>query len=182
MKYASIGGIAGGIIGGLIGYTRKGAASDDETSGGERTSDEGFARNPEGVIKNTCSLKANMARFGDLSEDLAGSLEKISSISSRDSKSVCVSIRQLLLQIHSAVYLLEREDGEVETNIRMAQQALNRICTVRQLLDKVYSTERDLRGEQNLEELMIYKEAVQSEMASYTSSLNNFLSTSSYKM
>ena len=180
MKYASIGGIAGGIIGGLIGYTRKGAASDDETNGGERTSDT--VRNSEGAMKNTCSLKANMARFGDLSEDLAGSLEKISSISSRDSKSVCVSIRQLLLQIHSAVYLLEREDGEVETNIRMAQQALNRICTVRQLLDKVYSTERDLRGEQNLEELMIYKEAVQSEMASYTSSLNNFLSTSSYKM
>ena len=180
MKYASIGGIAGGIIGGLIGYTRKGAASDDETTGGEGTSDT--VRNSEGFMKNNGNSKANIARFGDLSEDLAGSLEKISSISSRDSKSVCVSIRQLLLQIHSAVYLLEREDGEVETNIRMAQQALNRICTVRQLLDKVYSTERDLRGEQNLEELMIYKEAVQSEMASYTSSLNNFLSTSSYKM
>lgn len=176
MKYASIGGIAGGIIGGLIGYTRKGAASN-----------EGLLENPEGGLLENPRVTANIGRgnsgrFGDLSDDLAGSLEKILSISSRDSKSVCGSIRQLLLQIHSAVYLLEKEDGEVETNIRMAQQALNRICTVRQLLDKVYSTERDLRGEQNLEELMIYKEAVQSEMASYTSSLNNFLSTNSYKM
>ena len=112
-------------------------------------------------------------------KDLSSNLNKIYSLSSTAGKTIVSAIIDICRQIAVAASLVSADndgaDGpESNPELKLiVQRTCTKLSEARLLLDKLYTIERSRAG--MLEEFMIYKSTVQSELDGFGSCFNNYL-------
>lgn len=160
--YASVGALIGGAVGGIFGKLK-----------------------PPGSLVTPGSLNAQGQKQGadaapavvadvPIPESIAGSIEKLESLCTREGRDVCTSLKKLYSQIYFSVNFIESENAVgVREKTRTAQTTITRLGLARQLLDKLYTVERERYG--NSDEFLIYKTNIAEEMNTVISKMNNYI-------
>jgi hypothetical protein len=160
-QYAAFGAMVGGAVGGMVGKARQTTAVLSKTTR-PNTADQ----------KSTA--KETFFEATKIPESVSSSIEKLEGMSTRPGRDVCKSLLGLMRQIYFATEFVEADNGEeIREKIKTAQTTLSRLGTARQLLDKLFTLERERHGQSD--EFTIYRTNITEEMNAVISSTNNFL-------
>ena len=181
-----VGGLMGGIVGHFISRPTAATAEPKPVVGSDGTRPVG----PLGPVDGTRPIGPVMKRpvvpddddiaiCQAIPKDLSSNLNKIYSLSSTAGKTIVSAIIDICRQIAVAASLVSADndgaDGpESNPELKLiVQRTCTKLSEARLLLDKLYTIERSRAG--MLEEFMIYKSTVQSELDGFGSCFNNYL-------
>ena len=155
--YASVGALIGGAVGGFYGKMKI------PGSGGKDAPEKTQGADAVAAVADVA-----------IPESITGSLEKLESLCTREGRDVCTSLRKLYSQIYFSVNFIESQNGVgVREKTRTAQTTITRLGLARQMLDKLYTVERERYG--NSDEFLIYKTNITEEMNTVISTMNNYI-------
>lgn len=171
--YASVGALIGGAVGGIFGKLKTQGSL--ETPGSPVTPGSLVTPgSPGSGAKDAPGQKQGADADVPIPESIAGSIEKLESLCTREGRDVCTSLKKLYSQIYFSVNFIESENAVgVREKTRTAQTTITRLGLARQMLDKLYTVERERYG--NSDEFLIYKTNVTEEMNTVISKMNNYI-------
>ena len=184
--------LVGGLMGGIVGHfiSRPTAATAEPKPVGPipetRPVGGSDGTRPVGPVMKRPVVPAHVVPDDDdiaicqaIPKDLSSNLNKIYSLSSTAGKTIVSAIIDICRQIAVAASLVSADndgaDGpESNPELKLiVQRTCTKLSEARLLLDKLYTIERSRAG--MLEEFMIYKSTVQSELDGFGSCFNNYL-------
>jgi len=176
--------LVGGLMGGIVGHFISRPAA--ETRIAESVAPAGpvgprpVGSRPVGpIVPTEIPDDDDIAICQAIPRDLSSNLNKIYSLSSTAGKTIVSAIIDICRQIAVAASLVSADndgaDGpESNPELKLiVQRTCTKLSEARLLLDKLYTIERSRAG--MLEEFMIYKSTVQSELDGFGSCFNNYL-------
>lgn len=180
-----VGGLMGGIVGHFISRPTAATAEPKPVGPIPETRPVGPV-GPVGPVMKRPVVPAHVVPDDDdiaicqaIPKDLSSNLNKIYSLSSTAGKTIVSAIIDICRQIAVAASLVSADndgaDGpESNPELKLiVQRTCTKLSEARLLLDKLYTIERSRAG--MLEEFMIYKSTVQSELDGFGSCFNNYL-------
>ena len=109
-----------------------------------------------------------------LPEEIANNMEKICLLSSPQGRAICASFLEICREISVVSTIIAYESDESNPELKkMVTRGCSKLAEARLLLDKLCTVERLRAGK--LEEFVIYRTTVQSELDGIGSSFNNYL-------